>query len=218
MSEDLYKYNILEITDKDDTGMYHVSYVGKYGEFFLFTFLPSKQVWHFCCHDLGLEDIEVDASSKHRILMNYCYRGWPWFNTKDRGVYISRTINIYRLVEKLYDEYCQTNNEEVLSALKQTIKSTKIFKLSKKKFAQDIIEGEGSPKDKKQVEFLLKLRKETYQDEYKIDIVLRKEEISKDIEVICWSETSFGSKRKAIRRAKDLQKEWCAQYYIIRKF
>ena len=215
--EDLYKFNILDITEKDDDGMYHVSYVGKYGELFLFTFLPDKNIWHFCCHDLGLEDIEVDALSKHNILMNYCYQGWPWFDIKDKMAYISRTNNIHHLVDKLYAQYCQSADKDVLMALKQVIKNTKVFKLSKKRFVQYVIEGEGLPKDKKQIDFLLKLRKETLQTEYKIDVVLQKEEIARDIKVICFSETMFGNRLKAIKRAKELQKEWKAEFFAITK-
>lgn len=216
-NSDLYKYSILKVSEKDNNGIYHISYVGKYGEFFLFTFLPSKNVWHFCCHDLGLEDIEVDEESKHRILIRYCYHGWPWFDLMDKGVFVERTINIHHLVDKLYLQYLDTKNKEVLQALKQIIKNTEIFKLSKKQFAQYIIEGEGLPKGKEQISFLLNIRKEVSQGEYKIDIVLNKEQISKDINVVCWSEKYFGKKKNAIKRAKELQKEWTAEFFTITK-
>ena len=63
-NEDRYKYSVLETSEIGDKGMYRISYVGAFGEFFLFTYLPDKKIWHFCCHDIGLEDIEVDDESK----------------------------------------------------------------------------------------------------------------------------------------------------------
>ena len=50
---------------------------------------------------------------------------------------------------------------------------------------------------------------------YKIDIILNKEEIAKDFLITCWSEEYTGKKRGAIKRAKELQKEWNAEMYNI---
>ena len=52
---------------------------------------------------------------------------------------------------------------------------------------------------------------------YKIDIILDKPEISTDFKIICWSEEFKGRKRDAIKRAKELQKEWTAEFYTISK-
>ncbi len=53
--------------------------------------------------------------------------------------------------------------------------------------------------------------------EYEIKIILDKVEISKDFRVICWTEIYKGNKRGAIKRAKELQKEWKAEFYEINK-
>lgn len=52
---------------------------------------------------------------------------------------------------------------------------------------------------------------------YKIEIILDKPEISVDIKVICWSEEFVGAEKDAIKRAKELQKEWNAEFYNIIK-
>lgn len=54
-------------------------------------------------------------------------------------------------------------------------------------------------------------------NKYKIEIVLDKPEISTDFKIICWSEEIEGRKIDAIKRAKELQKEWNAEFYIISK-
>ena len=54
-------------------------------------------------------------------------------------------------------------------------------------------------------------------NKYKIEIVLDKPEISTDFKIICWSEEFEGRKIDAIKRAKELQKEWNAEFYIISK-
>lgn len=50
---------------------------------------------------------------------------------------------------------------------------------------------------------------------YKINIILDKPEISTEFQVICWSEEIEGTKKDAIKRAKQLQKEWTAEFYQI---
>ena len=52
---------------------------------------------------------------------------------------------------------------------------------------------------------------------YKIDIIMDKPEISTDFKIICWSEEFEGKKKDAIKRAKELQKEWTAEFYTIIK-
>lgn len=52
---------------------------------------------------------------------------------------------------------------------------------------------------------------------YKIDIILDKLEISTDFKIICWTEEFEGRKRDAIKRAKELQKEWTAEFYTVSK-
>ena len=54
-------------------------------------------------------------------------------------------------------------------------------------------------------------------NKYKIEIVLDKPEISTDFKIICWFEEFEGRKIDAIKRAKELQKEWNAEFYIISK-
>ena len=54
-------------------------------------------------------------------------------------------------------------------------------------------------------------------NKYKIDIILDKPEISTDFKIICWSEEFEGRKKDAIKRAKELQKEWTAEFYMISK-
>lgn len=54
-------------------------------------------------------------------------------------------------------------------------------------------------------------------NKYKIDIIMDKPEISTDFKIICWSEEFKGKKRDAIKRAKELQKEWKAEFYRITK-
>ena len=51
--------------------------------------------------------------------------------------------------------------------------------------------------------------------EYEIEIILDKEEISTEFQIICWKETYKGSKRGAIKRTKQLQKEWKAELYNV---
>ncbi len=52
---------------------------------------------------------------------------------------------------------------------------------------------------------------------YKIDIIMDKPEISTDFKIICWSEEFEGKKKDAIKRAKELQKEWTAEFFTITK-
>ena len=52
---------------------------------------------------------------------------------------------------------------------------------------------------------------------YVIEIVLDKEEISTEFQVICYKEKFKGNKRNAIKRARELQKEWNAEYYRVIK-
>lgn len=51
--------------------------------------------------------------------------------------------------------------------------------------------------------------------QYEIQIILYKEEISPDFHIICYKETFNGSKRAATKRARELQKEWKAEYYRL---
>lgn len=51
--------------------------------------------------------------------------------------------------------------------------------------------------------------------EYEIEIILDKEEISTEFKIICWKEIYRGNKRGAIKRAKQLQKEWNAELYNV---
>ena len=53
---------------------------------------------------------------------------------------------------------------------------------------------------------------------YEIEIILDKEEISKDFKIICWKEIFEGNKRSAIKRAKELQREWKAEMFNTTKF
>lgn len=50
---------------------------------------------------------------------------------------------------------------------------------------------------------------------YEIEIILIKEEISPDFQIICWKENYKGTKKDAVKRAKRLQKEWKAEMYNI---
>ena len=50
---------------------------------------------------------------------------------------------------------------------------------------------------------------------YEIEIILIKEEISPDFQIICWKERYRGAKKGAIKRAKELQREWNAELYNI---
>lgn len=50
---------------------------------------------------------------------------------------------------------------------------------------------------------------------YEIEIILQKEEISSEFLIICYKERFCGSKKNAVIRAKQLQKEWNAEYYRI---
>lgn len=50
---------------------------------------------------------------------------------------------------------------------------------------------------------------------YEIEMILDKEEISKDFKIICWKEIFEGNKRSAIKRAKELQREWKAEMFNI---
>ena len=52
---------------------------------------------------------------------------------------------------------------------------------------------------------------------YKIDIIMAKPEISTDFKIICWSEEFDGKKKDAIKCAKELQKEWTAEFFTITK-
>ena len=52
---------------------------------------------------------------------------------------------------------------------------------------------------------------------YKIDIIMDKPEISTDFKIICWSEEFEGKKKDAIKLAKELQKEWAAEFFTITK-
>lgn len=51
--------------------------------------------------------------------------------------------------------------------------------------------------------------------QFEIEIILDKEEISKDFKIICWKEVFIGNKRSAIKRAKKLQLEWHAEMYNV---
>ena len=51
--------------------------------------------------------------------------------------------------------------------------------------------------------------------EYEIEIILDKEEISTEFKIICWKEIYRGNIRGAIKRAKQLQKEWNAELYNV---
>ena len=50
---------------------------------------------------------------------------------------------------------------------------------------------------------------------YEIEIILIKEEISPDFQIVCWKENYQGTKKGAVKRAKQLQKEWKAEMYNI---
>ena len=50
---------------------------------------------------------------------------------------------------------------------------------------------------------------------YQIEIIMVKEEISPDFQIICWKEKYKGTKRGAIKKAKQLQREWKAELYNI---
>ena len=50
---------------------------------------------------------------------------------------------------------------------------------------------------------------------FDIEIILDKKEISPDYRIICWKEIFVGTRKGAIKRAKQLQKEWKAEYYNI---
>ena len=52
---------------------------------------------------------------------------------------------------------------------------------------------------------------------YCIDIILDKPEISTDFKVICHSEVFDGKKSDALKRAKELKKEWTAEFFTITK-
>ena len=50
---------------------------------------------------------------------------------------------------------------------------------------------------------------------FEIEIILIKEEISPDFQIVCWKEIFKGTKKSAIKKAKRLQKEWNAELYNI---
>ena len=50
---------------------------------------------------------------------------------------------------------------------------------------------------------------------YQIEIILIKEEISPDFQNICWKENYKGTMKGAIKKAKQLQREWNAELYNI---
>lgn len=52
---------------------------------------------------------------------------------------------------------------------------------------------------------------------FEIEIILVKEEISKDFKIVCWKEIFEGKKKDAIKRAKALQEEWKAELFTITK-
>ena len=52
---------------------------------------------------------------------------------------------------------------------------------------------------------------------YEIEIILIKEEISPDFQIVCWKENYQGTEKGAVKRAKQLQKEWNAELYNIRE-
>ena len=50
---------------------------------------------------------------------------------------------------------------------------------------------------------------------FEIEIILQKDEISPDFQIICWKEIFKGTKKEAIKKAKQLQKKWKAELYNI---
>lgn len=51
--------------------------------------------------------------------------------------------------------------------------------------------------------------------EFEIEIILDKEEISTEFKIVCWKESYKGQKLGAIKRAKELKREWNAELYNI---